>query len=228
MKIEKLIVKNLYKSFEQAGKELNVIKGVNFDFERGKTYSIIGASGSGKSTLLHLLGGLDVPCDGVVLCNDHNIFTMNQKTKEKFLNKHLGFVFQFHYLIKELSVIENIILPGLIASKSKKECIQKAEKLLKELGLEDKMYSYPTQLSGGQLQRIAILRAIFNEPDFLLADEPTGDLDAQNAQLIIDLLLNCQKKWGMGLIICSHDKSVYERMEKVLTLYNGILRWVKI
>lgn len=219
----KLIVKNLFKSFLQGKKKLSVLKGVSFDFEKGKTYAITGASGSGKSTLMHILGGLDTKDKGSVIFNGQDVFKLSLKDKEKFLNNYLGFIFQFHYLIKELSVLQNIILPGLISGKSKDECELKAKRLLKNVGLENKIDSYPTQLSGGEQQRVSILRAIFNKPEFLLADEPTGDLDSDNAQKIVDLLLDCQKKWGMGIIICSHDKAVYKQMDKVLTLKDGLL-----
>lgn len=224
MKINNLIVKKLVKSFWDGDKELKVIKNIDFEFKKGVSYAITGASGSGKSTLIHLLGGLDVPTKGEVFFDNKNIFKLKQKEKEKTLSTCLGFVFQFHYLIKELTVLENIILPGLILEKSKKESIQKAEILLNKVGLTEKRDSYPTQLSGGEQQRVSILRAIFNEPSFLLADEPTGDLDAQNAQIITDLLLTCQQEWGMGLILSSHDSLVYEKMENILKLENGILK----
>ena len=224
MKIIKLISKDLFKSFLQGNKELKVLNGINYEFEKGRSYAITGASGSGKSTLMHLLGGLDDPDSGSVAFDGHDIFKFVQKEKELFLNSHLGFVFQFHYLIKELSVLQNIILPGLISGKSRRDCIKIAGELLNSVDLEDKIDSYPTELSGGQLQRVSILRAIFNKPSFLLADEPTGDLDANNAKIITDLLLNCQKEWGMGLIICSHDKAVYEKMDEVIILKNGICK----
>jgi ABC-type lipoprotein export system ATPase subunit len=224
MKNLSLMAKDLFKNFWSGDRQLDVLNGINFEFKIGNSYAITGASGSGKSTLIHILGGLDNPSKGEVFIGDKNIFKLNRKHREKILRDKFGFVFQFHYLIKELSVIENIILPGLIVGKTKKESVQKAKILLNKVGLENKIDNYPTQLSGGELQRVSILRAIFNEPDFLLADEPTGDLDAKNAQIVVDLLLSCQKEFDMGLIICSHDKAVYERMDKVLKLENGILQ----
>ena len=219
----KLVVDGLKKDFLQGGKTLNVLKNVNAEFVQGGSYAIVGVSGSGKSTLLHLLGGLDVATSGKVLFNNQNIFEFRASKKDEFLNKHLGFIFQFHYLIKELTVLENIILMGLIKGENKKECEKKAKKLLQKVGLIDKISEYPTQLSGGQQQRVSILRAIFNKPSFLLADEPTGDLDAQNATDIVDLLLFCQKEWNTGLIICSHDSSVYSKMENIFRLDDGVL-----
>ena len=155
--------------------------------------------------------------------NKQDLIKLRSSKKEKFLNKELGFVFQFHYLIKELSVLENIMLPGLIKGDSKISCKKRAKKLLKQVGLTGKIDSYPTELSGGEQQRVSILRAVFNKPAFLLADEPTGDLDADNAAKIVDLLKSCQKEFGTGLIICSHDHSVYNQMETVLRLHDGLL-----
>ncbi|MBD3231315.1 ATP-binding cassette domain-containing protein [Candidatus Dependentiae bacterium] len=220
--VGKDLFKNFYIDFSQ--KELSVLKGINVSFEQGKTYAIIGVSGSGKSTLMHLLGGLDYPTSGSVLFDNQDIFKFTILEKEKFLNTKLGFVFQFHHLIKELNVLENIILMGLIKGDQRIKCINRAKDLLKKVGMFEKINSYPTELSGGQQQRVAILRAIFNKPSFLLADEPTGDLDAQNAQGIVDLLINCQKEWGMGLIICTHDKAVYKKMNHVYRLNEGILK----
>jgi len=208
-----LQAKEICKTFEQPEKPLEVLKDISVSFEAGKTYAITGASGSGKSTLLHLLGGLDTPTSGEILLNGKKIV----------LPTLLGFVFQFHYLINELTVLENIMLMGLIREESKKVCINKAKSLLKYVGLADKEKNHPFELSGGEQQRISILRAIFNRPQFLLADEPTGNLDATNAEHIINFLLACRKEWGMGIILCSHDKAVYEKMETVFELKNGIL-----
>lgn len=223
MSISKLVAKNLCKNFIQGDQSLEVLKNINVEFENGKTYAIIGVSGSGKSTLMHLLGGLDIPSQGSVYCDENDLFKLRTSKKEYFLNRELGFVFQFHHLIKELSVLENIILPGLIMGDSKKECEKKATELLKKTGMDAKMDSYPTQLSGGEQQRVSILRAIFNKPSFLLADEPTGDLDADNAENVVELILQAQKEWKMGVVICSHDKAVYSKMEHIFRLHNGVL-----
>lgn len=227
MNISKLESRKIYKNFFQGDKTLEVLKGIDVTFDQNKSYAIIGVSGSGKSTLLHILGGLDNPSSGEILFNEKNIFKFYSSEKENFLNRHLGFIFQFHYLIKELSILENIMLMGLIKGDDKNECKKRAEILLNHVGLEDKAKSYPTQLSGGQLQRVSVLRAIFNKPDFLLADEPTGDLDSDNASLIVNLLLQCKKEWGMGIIICSHDIAVYDKMENIFRLHNGVLEHKK-
>ena len=214
---------NISKSFFQAKLPLPVLKNISVKFEQGKTYAITGVSGSGKSTLLHIMGGLDAPNSGDVFFDEQNFYRLRARAKEKLLNTSVGFVFQFHYLINELTVLENIYLVGLIRGEKKPIAIALAKTLLEHVGLLDKSEQYPFQLSGGEQQRVSILRAIFNRPKFLLADEPTGNLDAGNAQLIVDFLLECQKEWNMGLIICSHDKTVYERMETIFELKGGAL-----
>ncbi|MCK4517148.1 ABC transporter ATP-binding protein [Candidatus Babeliales bacterium] len=218
-----LQAKNISKQYLQAKAPLPVLKNISVSFEQGKTYAITGVSGSGKSTLLHIMGGLDAPNSGDVFFDEQNFYKLRARAKEKLLNSSVGFVFQFHYLINELTVLENIYLVGLIRGEKKPIAIERAKKLLDHVGLLDKAEQHPFQLSGGEQQRVSILRAIFNKPKFLLADEPTGNLDADNAQLIVDFLLECQKEWNMGLIICSHDKAVYERMETVLELKGGSL-----
>ena len=217
----KLVSRGLSKSFATGEKILHVLKLVDIEFEAGKSYAITGASGSGKSTFLHLLAGLDVPSEGEVFFGEKNIFNFKQREKDLFLNRSLGFVFQFHYLIKELSVLQNIIIPGLIKGDSESFCKERALELLDSIGLIDKAEEYPSNLSGGEQQRIAILRAIFNKPKFLLADEPTGNLDAEMAQTIVNMLLSFKKEWGMGLILCSHDSQVYGKMDVVLNLHAG-------
>jgi len=221
----KIKINNIVRNFIQGEKkELCVLKNVTYEFNQGNSYAITGASGSGKSTLLHIIGGLDSPTSGEVIINEKNIETLKQKQKELLLNQTLGFVFQFHYLINELTVLENITLVGEIKGMTKKEATTHAQHLLKHVGILDKANNSPDELSGGEQQRVSIVRAIFNKPQFLLADEPTGNLDAENAKTIVDLLLRCQREWGMGIVLCSHDKNVYKKMEKVLTLEDGTLQ----
>lgn len=223
----RLISNKLHKYFVEGNKKLNVLCGIDIEFEQGNSYAITGASGSGKSTFLHLLGGLDEPSSGDVFWNGKSIFKFNSKQKDLFLNQDVGFIFQFHYLIKELTVLQNIMMMGLIKGQDRKRCEKSAMELLRIVDLQEKANSFPTQLSGGQQQRISVLRAIFNKPKFLLADEPTGNLDADNAKTVVDLLLKLKKEFNMGIILCSHDSAVYSKMESVFKLHDGILSPLK-
>ena len=216
---KKLALNLVKKSYGPSGKTITVFENISCMFQQGVTYAIHGVSGSGKSTLLHLLGGLDMPTTGTVLLDDKNIATLGRA----FLQDTVGFVFQAHYLVNELPVIENIMLPGLVKGLALKYCQERAHELLALVGLGDKAQALPTELSGGQQQRVALARALFNKPAFLLADEPTGSLDADNAQLVVDIILAANKAWGMGVVICSHDAAVYNRMDYVFFLDHGVL-----
>jgi lipoprotein-releasing system ATP-binding protein len=218
-----LVAHHVYKDFLQGGKLLRVLRGISIDFSQNQTYAITGVSGSGKSTLLHLLGGLDEPTSGTILINNSPLNNISSKQKTKILNSYFGFVFQFHYLIKELTALENIILPGLARGTGKKACKSHARMLLESMGLTSKEDAYPDQLSGGEQQRVSIARALFNKPAFLLADEPTGNLDAENAQQVVNLLLKAHQEWGMGIILCSHDPHVYKQMQTIYSLHEGVL-----
>jgi lipoprotein-releasing system ATP-binding protein len=218
-----LIAKNLRKKFSNGSKSTLVLDDINVSFNSGKTYAIKGVSGSGKTTLLHVLGGFEFPSMGNVFWGDKDVFSLEDSEKLQLTNSFIGFVFQFHYLLNEFNAIENIIMPGLIKGLSRKECLDRAYEVLDAVGLSDKAKNYPSQLSGGEQQRMSILRAVFNSPVFLLADEPTGDLDSDNAKKIVDFLLKCVEKWGMGLIICTHDEHVCSKMDQVLKLRNGVL-----
>lgn len=212
------------KEYEQGGKVIQILHDVQASFLQGKSYAITGVSGSGKSTLLHLLGGLDSPTSGHVAFNKTDLAHMRPAHKNSFLNRSIGFVFQFHYLVKELSVRENIMFAGLVKGESKKECKHRSDHLLEIIGMPHKADAYPTQLSGGEQQRVAIARALFNKPSFLLADEPTGNLDEENVKVIVELFFAAQKEWGMGMIVCSHDVAVYKQMDMVYKMHHGQLR----
>lgn len=211
----------LQKQFMQGPTPLTVLHNITLHFSQGNTYAITGVSGSGKSTLLSLLAGLDEPTSGNVFFNEQSLSSFSSTEKTLFFNKHLGLVFQQPYLIRELSVLENIMLKGMIVGKSYAECAEESYALLHRVGLSDKAQSRPASLSGGQQQRIAILRALFNQPVFLLADEPTGNLDKKTGEGIIDFLLECQEIWNMAIIISSHDEYVVQRMEAVFLLREG-------
>lgn len=209
------------KSYEQGGELLQVLKSVSLTFEQGKSYAVTGVSGSGKSTLLYLLGGLEAPSRGKVMFNQQNLATLADAPT--FRNKTIGFVFQFHYLISELTVLENIMLMGKIAHRDEKHCKTEARALLDVVGLQQRADYFPHQLSGGEQQRVSIARALFNKPKFLLADEPTGSLDEHNAEIIVKLFQRAQSDWNMGIVLCSHDRDVYSKMDHVLTLHEGQL-----
>lgn len=223
MNIHSLVLENVYKQYFQADASVKVLQGVNALFEQGKSYAITGASGSGKSTLIHLLAGLDDPSSGTVYFDQTSLASFTASQKTYFLNKMIGLVFQYPYLIKELTVTENVAIKGLIAGKSMSECTQQAQDLLAQVGLAEKVNAYPGQLSGGQQQRVALARALMNEPAFLLADELTGNLDKATGQSVIDLMMKLQKERGMGIIVSSHDEYVSSRMDIRYELKDGLL-----
>jgi lipoprotein-releasing system ATP-binding protein len=218
-----LAAQNVTKKFVQGTQEITVLNSINSLFIQKKSYAITGISGSGKSTFIHIIAGLDTPTTGTVLFNNRSLQTLSLSEREQFLNKSIGLVFQSPHLLRELSVVENIMLPGLINGKSKIDCEHKAIKLLERVELLPKKDNKIGELSGGQQQRAAIARALFNEPAFLIADEPTGNLDLTTGKTIIDLLLSCAQEWGMGIIISSHDAYVTEKMDEVYELYEGKL-----
>ena len=214
---------NLKKSFRQGASSVQVLNGITTTFFNNTTYAITGPSGSGKSTLLHLLAGLDTPTSGNVFLNDHDIATFKPDQQRIYVNKSLGLVFQLPYLIPELSVLENVLLKSMIEGTAQQDVHDFAWTLLHKIGLEHKAHHNPLSLSGGEQQRIAIARAIINKPAFLLADEPTGNLDVTTGNRIIELLLACHHEWHMGIIVSSHDAYVAQRMNAILQLNNGIL-----
>lgn len=220
-----LRVVDVYKKFPQGEGHLEVLRGINTTFTQGASYAITGVSGSGKSTFLHIVAGLDKPTAGDVFFDTASLVRMHDKSL--YFNTKIGFVFQFHYLIKELTVLENIALMGRIKGFSDADARTRGLELLELVGMSNKASEFPTKLSGGQLQRTAIARALFNRPAFLIADEPTGNLDEENVVNIVNLLLRFQQEWGMGLIICTHDKAVSCKMGTVLQVHQGVLNSVE-
>lgn len=224
MQISILQVKNIQKQFVYDKQIFDVLKNITYKFDQNVSYAITGASGTGKSTFIHILSGIENPTSGEILFNDQNINKLSTRDKEFFLNKNVGLVFQESFLIKELTVIENIMIKGLIQNEDYNVCKDRAMNLLKSINLQEKANSSPMILSGGQKQRVSILRAIFNNPKFLLADEPTGNLDEKTANEIVDFLLQSAQEWNMGLIISTHDVNLQKKVNLILNLENGFLK----
>ncbi len=208
------------KNFLEGNKPLEVLKGITYSFLQASTYAISGPSGTGKSTLLHLLGGLEQPTSGDVVLDNR---PLREAARKNILSQKIGFVFQFHYLIHELTILENVMLPGLIRKRPVSEIRERALELLAAVGMIKKVDAHPSHLSGGQLQRAAIARALLNNPIFLIADEPTGNLDEDSATSVVKLLTDVHEQLGTGIILCSHDKSVCQRMQVTLHLDHGKL-----
>lgn len=213
---------HIQKTYYQNNIAVPVLQDINYTFKSTNSYAISGVSGTGKSTLMHLLAGIDTPNAGTIFFDELAINTLSPKQIEQFRNKKIGVVFQESYLISELTVIENVMICGLIAQQSYKSTYERALELLNGVGLTSKAQDHPKSLSGGQQQKIAILRALFNRPQFLLADEPTGSLDRESVHAVIDLLKKAHEQ-GMGLIVSSHDPIIAQEMQQRLTLNNGIL-----
>lgn len=200
---------------------LHVLKGVDLEIKKGEVVSIVGSSGAGKSTLLHILGTLDAPDKGIVSLKGERTDTLTGNTLAKFRNKNIGFIFQFHHLLPEFSALENICIPAWIGNKKKKETEEKALSLLEILGLAGKADNKPNQLSGGEQQRIAIARALINDPSIVMADEPTGNLDSANGKELYKLFLDLREKFQQTFLIVTHNEELAKTGDRVVTMKDG-------
>ena len=218
-----LSVRNLFKSYENSGAIIDILKGVNIDLNAGETLAIVGASGIGKSTLLHILGALDRPDSGTYFFKDDDIFLLNQTSLAKFRNKTIGFVFQFHYLLPEFSALENTMMPALINGLSKNKAREIAEGMLVRVGLKDRLNFRASKLSGGEQQRIALARSLVLKPAILLADEPTGNLDKKNSEYVHGLLMELNAELNMTLIVVTHNMELASYMSRSMTIVDGQL-----
>jgi lipoprotein-releasing system ATP-binding protein len=211
--------KNIKKSFGN----LEVLKNIHLEIPRGKIYSVVGASGAGKTTLLQILGTLSKPDSGDIFYNDKKVSALPEKKLAEFRNKEIGFVFQFHHLLPEFTALENVCIPAFIAGLSKRDAEKEAMKLIDYLGLNERINHKPSELSGGEKQRVAVARALINKPAVVLADEPSGNLDSANRNELHDLLFNLRDDFGQTFVIVTHDDQFAERSDKIIHIKDGLI-----
>lgn len=223
-----LSIKDLEKTYKTSSEELAILKKLNMELKQGQTCVIVGKSGSGKSTLLNIIGGLDKATDGTVCVGGMNVSSMPEKQLVKFRREFLGMIFQFHYLLKDFTALENVFLPAFMAGVSKKHAMEKAEELLCAVGLKERMSHLPSELSGGERQRVSVARSLVNNPELILADEPTGNLDPANAEAVGNLLFSLSEKYGKTLILVTHDMNLSSKGQIKYSIENGQLQELEI
>ncbi len=214
-------IRDLSKTYFLEGTRIDALRGVSVTISRAESVAILGASGAGKSTLLHILGTLDHPTGGTLLYEGVDIFAWDEKTLAAFRNRKVGFVFQFHHLLPEFTSLENTMMPAMISGLSRPEAQRKAERILDEVGLGARMTHKPGELSGGEQQRVAVARALVMEPELLLADEPTGNLDTETGSRIHEMLVDLNRKKGITLIVVTHNQALADLMKRCIGLRDG-------
>lgn len=216
--------RSVVRRFREGGSTLEVLSGVDLSIQSAERMAIIGASGSGKTTLLQIMGGLDAPTSGEVLVGGQPMHEMNEVGKGELRNRYLGFVYQFHHLLPEFSAAENVAMPLMIRRVRKDDALEQARVLLQRVGLGERLTHKPGELSGGERQRAAVARALITRPKLVLADEPTGNLDAGNGEHVLQLMLELNRELETSLVIVTHDHSIAERMDRIMILKDGRLR----
>lgn len=218
-----LLAENIHREFKTANSVLPVLRGINLTLEKGETAAITGASGVGKSTLLHILGGLDRPTSGRVRISDLALEGKSETELARFRNKKVGFVFQFHYLLEDFSALENVMVPMFLAGADKRSAKERAERILGRVGLIDRAAHRPHQLSGGEQQRVAVARALANDPEILLADEPSGNLDTATGNRLHDLMFELNEDRKTSLVIATHNRELASRCQREFRMADGKL-----
>jgi lipoprotein-releasing system ATP-binding protein len=226
MSEEMIKAENITKTFPLAGapgKELRVLRGISLQIAKGEIVAIVGASGAGKSTLLHILGTLDRPTSGGVTYDGEDVFAFGDEKLARFRNQHIGFVFQFHHLLPEFTVFENVALPALIGGASFESVRDRVMELLHEVGVEDKALSRPAKLSGGEQQRVAVARALVNSPKVVLADEPSGNLDTVNARQLQELIQKLSRERQQTFVIVTHNEAFARQADRIIKIVDGLI-----
>jgi len=216
-----VIIEDLHKRFEHMGQMLHVLKGIDLCLYEGEVVSIVGPSGAGKSTLMHCIGTLDLPSSGRIRLAGEELTTMSSSRLAAVRNRAIGFVFQFHHLLPEFNALENVMLPGLIQGRSKKDMAKRAGALLEEVGLSHRLTHRPGELSGGEQQRVAVARALALDPKLLLADEPTGNLDSATSEAIHELFFQINREHGTTIVVVTHNSAFAESMPRVVRMVDG-------
>ncbi len=223
MNVPLLQVRNLTHSFLEGEEKVHALRGVSFNANQGEITSIIGPSGCGKSTLMYLLGLLDQPDSGEIIINNNSISKLNEIQKNQLRNEKIGFIFQFHFLIKELSARENVALPAIKKGEDSEDALERADQILNQLGLSEKLDRFANKLSGGEQQRVAIARALINSPSLILADEPTGNLDTANSEIVFDLLQSLSREQNLAVLLVTHNNQLARRCDRFISMNDGLI-----
>ena len=218
-----ILIENLYKSYKNGTEELTILSDLSINIETNTKTILTGTSGSGKSTLLNLISGMDKLTSGKIIVDNNYVHELNEDSLAVFRSKSIGLIFQFHYLLKDFTALENVMMPAYMTGISKKKATNKAIDLLEEVGLGSRMNHFPSQLSGGERQRIAVVRSLINDPGIILADEPTGNLDESNSKIVEELLFKLVENHGKTLLLVTHDTELVSRADIHLKLENGKL-----
>ena len=214
---------DVYKSYRMGKKSIQVLNGVNLQVKKGSWTALLGASGSGKTTLLNLLGTLEQPDKGRIVCDGIDYAKLGSGQANRFRNERIGFIFQAYHMLPELNLLENVSLPGMLGRLTRGGLVEKAEFMLERVGLKDRLKHHPAELSGGEQQRAAIARALINSPDMILADEPTGNLDSKSGKEIMELILGLNRDHGTTILLVTHDPRIGEQAQRVIRLADGLL-----